>query len=34
MSNFVLDSFYGNAIGNQINYGNRNLRRDMHHHIK
>ncbi len=34
MSNFLLDSFCGKGIGNQINYGNRNLRRDIHHHIK
>jgi hypothetical protein len=34
MSNFLLDSSCGKGIGNQINYGNRDLRRDMHHHIK
>ena len=34
MSKILLDSFCDKGIGNQIYYGNRNLRRDMHHHIK
>jgi hypothetical protein len=34
MSNVLLDSLCGKGIGNQINYGNRNLGRDMPHHIK